>query len=317
VWLAVAVSVVVAIAVILLYVQSEKLPAQTPLDVAPVPAPAAHLPVPLRPEVPQPAATPSPTVAAPIALAFDNGTRDCDQICPRMVLIPKGTFAMGIPESESSREGTVRLDGDARPVHPVTIGRPFYMSEAPVTRREYNECVTATKCPKVPAPSFRQTENDPVVNVSYDDAKTYASWLRQKTGKDYRLPSEAEWEYAARAGARTARYWGDDFDDGGEHTVPRDRYGTMPVRSFPPNNFGLFDMLGHVWQWTEDCWNVDYSGGFPADETPMTIAGCGGPRVLRGGSWYDDHWASRAGSRVGYGTADRVTNAGFRVARTY
>src|ERR1700722_5378081 len=90
----------------------------------------------------------------------------------------------------------------------------------------------------------------------------------------------------ARAGTRTARYWGDDFDDAGKHTVPRSKHGTMPVRSFPPNQFGLFEMLGHVLQWTKDCWNENYSAGLPADAAARTTGDCG-RRVLRGGSWND------------------------------
>jgi formylglycine-generating enzyme required for sulfatase activity len=314
---------IAVIAALLIYVQSGNVLSPKAPVVASIPPPAAQpappAVTPPRPvPVPPPSASPPPEVPPPAdtaALPFDNGTRDCDRVCPRMVLIPKGKFDMGVPDAESKREGTLSQDTDARPVHAVTIGHGFYLSEAPVTRGEYNACVTATKCPSMPAPGFTQTDNDPVVSVSFDDAKAYADWLKQKTGQDYRLPSEAEWEYAARAGTQTARYWGDDFDDTGKHTVPRGKNGTMPVKSFPPNKFGLFDMLGHVWQWTGDCWNADYGGDLPADEASRTTGDCG-RRVVRGGSWINYPRNYRAGYRGGVVAGTRGYNLGFRVART-
>ena len=194
------------------------------------------------------------------------------------------------------------------------------MSTTLVTRGEYSQCVKARKCAAADVPPFVQTDNDPVVGVSWDDAQTYVTWLRQTTGKPYRLPSEAEWEYAARAGTRTARYWGDWGDDfvDGRDTVPRDRKSTVPVKSFRPNQFNLHDMLGHVWQWTEDCWNDSYAGNLPAYETARITTGDCGRRVLRGGSW-SDYFPRfvRAGIRVWSGTGDRYTYSGFRVARIY
>lgn len=248
--------------------------------------------------------------------AYDNGTRDCDAICPRLVLIPKGEFTMGISDSESRREGLEAADAHAKPPHQVTIRRQFYLSEAPVTRGEYNKCVIATKCKAADPPSFAQTDNDPVVNVSYDDAVSYANWLKATTGKNYRLPSEAEWEYAARAGTDTARYWGDDFNDRRGDTVPRARQATMPVKSFPPNKFGLYDMLGNVWQWTDDCWNDDYRGNQPADERARSSGGCWA-RVLRGGSWYSSPKLVRAAIRDRYNAGFRYAYTGFRVARDF
>jgi formylglycine-generating enzyme required for sulfatase activity len=248
--------------------------------------------------------------------AFDNATRDCDAICPRLVLIPKGEFTIGVPDAESRREGFELADNRAKPTHSVTIGRQFYLSETPVTRGEYNQCVKAGKCKAADTPSFTQTDNDPVVNVSYDDAVSYAGWLKALTGKDYRLPSETEWEYAARAGTQTARYWGDDFDDRRGDTVPRARQATMPVKSFPPNKFGLYDMLGNVWQWTEDCWNDDYRGNQPTDERPRNTGGCWA-RVLRGGSWYSNAKLVRAAIRDRYNAGFRYAYTGFRVARNH
>jgi formylglycine-generating enzyme required for sulfatase activity len=264
-----------------------------------------------------PPAIEAPSIAWPaVALAFDDGHRDCERICPRMVLIPKGQFVMGIPASESKREGTEAADKDASQ-HPVTIRRAFYLSETPVTRGEYSHCVNAGVCKEAAKPSFAQTDNDPVVNVSYDDAKDYIGWLRTASGgKDYRLPTESEWEYAARAKTTSAWYWGDDFDDAHPHTVPRSRHATMPVKSFPPNNFNVYDMLGNVWQWVEDCYIDNYDGGLPADEQARTTTVCG-RRVLRGGSWLIDLRGSRAGRRDGLDSGGRVNGVGFRLARTY
>jgi formylglycine-generating enzyme required for sulfatase activity len=282
-------------------------PAQTsPAQTNVVPAPQAD-------ELAAPARVVTSASDAP---AYDNGTRDCDAICPRLVLIPKGEFTMGVPDAESRREGLEAADSRSKPAHLVTIGRRFYLSETPVTRGEYNQCVKAKKCKPADTPSFTQSDNDPVVNVSYDDAISYAGWLKSITGKDYRLPSETEWEYAARAGTETARYWGDDFDDRRGDTVPRARQGTMPVKTFPANKFGLYDMLGNVWQWTEDCWNDDYRGNQPSDERPRSSGGCWA-RVLRGGSWYSNPKLVRVAIRDRYNAGFRYAYTGFRVARNF
>jgi len=170
--------------------------------------------------------------------------------------------------------------------------------------------------------------------VSWDDAQAYVAWLSAKTGHVYRLPTEAEWEYAARAGTTTARYFSDnpaefcrytnvgDLDyseqhpgDSGVNRACRDGYAfTSPVGSFPPNRFGLYDMLGNVLNWTEDCWNANYSGA-PADGTACQSGDCG-RRVVRGGSWDADLSVVRSAYRRGLRTSKRVTSFGFRVART-
>ena len=281
--------------------------------------------------IPAPVVMPSPLPPPPRdALRFDNGTRDCEQFCPRMVLIPKGAFVMGIPDAETRREADadktnrawIELwDKDAKPPHSVTIRQEFYLSETPVTRGEYALCVQDRQCDSVPEPSFKEKpgDTDPVVNVSWDDTQKYVKWLSGKAGKTYRLPTEAEWEYAARGVTSVsmpsyARYWGDGFDTGA--TVPRNRGGTMPVKQFKANAFGLYDVLGHVWQWTEDCWEDRYKDNKPLDETANTAGDCG-RRVLRGGSWSFSPRVVRAGSRVRDDFGDRVANTGFRVARTY
>jgi formylglycine-generating enzyme required for sulfatase activity len=186
-------------------------------------------------------------------------------------------------------------------------------------------------------PGFPQTDRDPVVNVSATDATAYAAWLSRKTGKAYRLPSEAEWEYAARAGATTARFWGDDRDrtaacgyaNVADETLrenffaqpDRDRFfacddsyaATSPVGKFHRNGFGLYDMLGNVWQWTADCYSNGYSGA-PSDGSAWTTGDCD-RRVLRGGSWAAIPRFLRAGTRSRIGTDKRGNDAGFRLAR--
>ena len=158
----------------------------------------------------------------------------------------------------------------------------------------------------------------PVIHVSWDNAQEYVKWLSRKTGKGYRLLSEAEWEYAARAGTQTRYFWGDTL---GKNRANCDECGgkwekqSAPVGSFAPNAFGLYDMAGNVWQWTEDCWNEDYQNG-PRDEQAVTAGDCS-LRVLRGGSWFHDPRAERLAARdKQYASSDLLSNTGFRVART-
>ena len=258
-------------------------------------------------------------------LAFDDGKRDCER-CPRMVLIPKGDFLMGIPTAEARREGTMDWDKNASPHRQVTFRRPFHISETPISRGEYNECVKASGCKGDSLPPGQPADH-PVSQVSRDDALAYVSWLNKILDKRlgraaYRLPGEAQWEYAARGGTVEARYWGDDFVDSRGDTVPRGEGGTMPLKRFRPNPFGLYDVLGHVWQWTEDQWHDDYKGA-PDDGTPWgTPWTTGGPEtgrwVIRGGSWSGDVKTIRAGYRDWYDRSGlRYALTGFRVARAY
>ena len=234
---------------------------------------------------------------------------------PEMVLIPPGEFMMGIPKQESRREQTD--DDKARPVHKVSIARPFWMGKNPVTRGEYAAFVADTAYDagggKWRDPGFPQTDRDPVVNVSAEDAEAYAAWLSRKTKRSYRLPSEAEWEYAARAGTQTARYWGDGFEDAPRYAHVRGR-GTAPVGERVANGFGLHDMLGNVWEWTADMWHDSYRGA-PADGSAWST-GNSGRCVLRGGSWNLDPRRVRAGVRSGIVRGSRGSLAGFRLSRT-
>ena len=234
---------------------------------------------------------------------------------------------MGVPPEESAREDAAAgrnfykdWDKNAKP-HPVTIRRPFYMGETPVTVGEYSACVKAGACDAADKPSFAQDDRHPQVGVSYVDATKYVAWLNKPFNDErYRLPSEAEWEYGARAVTSLsepslARYWGDAFDAKATLAIPKS--GTVSVKGYDSNKFGLYDMLGHVWQWTADCWFDNYDNGEPANDFPRIIALDCGWRISRGGSWLYGPGDARAGRRVKVGIEIRVPWRGFRVARTY
>ena len=282
--------------------------------------------------------------------------RDCSKGCPEMVAPPQGSFTMGAPAGEEERENLPnQIRARSAPQHSVTIRRRFAIAKFDVTRDEYAQFVAETKrpdpdsCDTVIAsatvftvaakanwhsPGFPQTGRDPVVCVSWDDAQAYVAWLSAKTGHLYRLPTEAEWEYAARGGTTTARYGSDnpaevcrdinvgDLDyskqhpeDSGANRACHDGYVfTSPVERFPPNPFGLYDMLGNVLQWNEDCWNANYSGA-PTDGAAWRSGDCG-RRVARGGSWDMDLSGARSANRRAPPASTRNNSLGFRVART-
>lgn len=273
------------------------------------------------------------------ALAEPQTFKDCAD-CPEMVAIQAGAFRMGPAPGEEEREG---VDKDFRlgASHRVAVPA-FAIGKYEVTRTEYEAFVKATghsdgECGNKNwrNPGFPQTERDPVVCVSWSDAMAYIGWLSRTTGKTYRLPSEAEWEYAARAGAQTTFYWGGSHNEAcgygnfadltyaaAEKNVPAsdifpctDGYArTSPVGRFKPNAFGLHDMLGNAWEWTADCFNRKYSGA-PTDGRAWLTGGCT-LRVQRGGSWYDAPWSARAATRIDQEAESRNINRGFRVART-
>lgn len=231
---------------------------------------------------------------------------------------PVGTFAMGIPEAETKREKLdIDWDNSARPVHPVTIARPFWLARYPLLRGEYAAFVRDTGYKSDGGawrdPGFPQTDRHPVVKISYDDALAYVGWLNSKTSGGYRLPSEAEWEYAARAGTATARFWGDDWADHTGFVDPGQ--GTASVDGRKANGFELHDMLGNVWEWCADPWHGNYQGA-PADGSVWETNGDSVRRVLRGGSWVILPRGLRAGVRGGGVVGNRSLDAGFRPART-
>lgn len=225
-----------------------------------------------------------------------------------MVVVPAGSYRMGSENSHSER-----------PVHTVTIGAPFAVGRHEVTFAQWDACVRSGGCPRGGANDEGWGRgNRPVINVSWDDAQSYVRWLSEKTKKPYRLLSESEWEYAARAGTETAYSWGDEIGVGRANCDGcgnrHDNEQTAPVGSFAANGWGLHDMHGNVFEWVEDCLNDGY-GGAPADGSAWLSGNCSG-RVLRGGSWLDLPSGLRAAIRSGIATGIRISILGFRVART-
>ena len=238
--------------------------------------------------------------------------RDCPQ-CPVMVSLPTGSFTMGSPAHEEGRRD------DEGPQHRVTIRRAFAVGKYEVTFAEWDACVAASVCSYRPSDEGWGRGHRPVINVSWHDAKEYVGWLSRRTGKRYRLLSEAEWEYAARAGTRTRYHWGNSV---GRNRANCDRCGsrwdndrTAPVGSFGANRFGLHDMHGNVAEWVEDCWHDNYRGA-PSDGRARTSGGNNCLRVERSGSWYNSPKVLRSAFRFGDWTGKRNSGVGFRVART-
>ena len=237
--------------------------------------------------------------------------RDCPD-CPQMVVVPAGRFRMGCVSGQGCFD-------DEKPVRQVRIRRPFALSVHEVTFAEWDACVSAGGCGGYrPNDAGWGRENRPVMNVSWNDTRSYVSWLSRRTGKTYRLPSESEWEYAARAGSTTKYSWGNEVVrnrancDGCGSLWDRQR--TAPVVSFPANAFGLHDMHGNVWEWVEDCWNNSYARA-PKHGGAWLSGECAA-RVLRGGSWNIEPRSLRAANRFRFTTGNRYYNSGFRVART-
>jgi formylglycine-generating enzyme required for sulfatase activity len=234
--------------------------------------------------------------------------RDCD-VCPEMVVVPAGKFRMG----DLSGGGA----GDEKPVHTVEIAKSFGVGKYEVTFAQWDACQAAGGCEHRPGDGGWGHGNRPVMNVSWNDAQAYVSWLSRRTGKRYRLLSESEWEYAARAGSATKYSWGNSAGRNNANCYGCgsnwDNKGTAPVGSFRGNGFGLHDMHGNVWEWTEDCWNESYSGA-PADGRVWSSGDCL-RRVLRGGSWNSKPRNLRSAFRNWYATANRDYRIGFRVAQ--
>lgn len=241
--------------------------------------------------------------------------KDCAQ-CPEMVVIPGGSFVMGSSAGERGR--FAKHIKNESPQHRVTVPR-FAMGRYEVTFAEWDACVAAGGCGRQASDAGWGRGRRPVVNVSWDDAKQYVGWLSRETGKRYRLPSEAEWEYAARAGTRTKYWWGDAIGRNKANCrgcgSQWDSKKTAPVGSFRPNPFGLYDVHGNVYEWVEDCWHENYAGA-PADSRPWTSGGNCGKRVLRGGYWSTIRLNLRSASRFRSASGIWIKFFGFRVART-
>ena len=228
---------------------------------------------------------------------------------PEMVPIRPGSFTMGISKAETKAEGW-ELDNHARPQHKVAIQHAFLLGKYPVTVGEYAEFTQAIGR-KTEPPDFPQNDRHPAVNVSFADAMAYCQWLSDRTGLDYRLPSEAEWEYACRAGTQTARWWGNKLDP---KMADFNRQGTTEVDAHRANQWGLYDMLGNVWEWCADPWHDDYEQA-PTDGSAWTTGGSNEFRVVRGGSWYGGDGDDRSGYRGRCDEAPRPW-VGFRLSST-
>jgi formylglycine-generating enzyme required for sulfatase activity len=231
---------------------------------------------------------------------------------PEMVVIPAGTFRMGDIQDDGSEA--------EKPLHSVSINKPFAMGKYPITFEEYDRFAHAMNR-DLPDDNGWGRGNRPVVNVSWEDARAYAEWLSKETGKHYRLPYEAEWEYAARAGTTTTYWWGNEIKQDGKVWANCagcgsrwDSEGTAPVGSFDPNRFGLHDMLGNVWEWMEDCWHENYEGA-PNDGSAWTSGGDCDRRSLRGGSWDNFPRDVRSALRFRTAPSRRSYDIGFRVAQ--
>ncbi len=244
---------------------------------------------------------------APSAIAPGTVFRDCPE-CPEMVVIPAGFFMMGSP----SRIVHNFVD-DQGPQHPVTI-QNFAMAKFEVTFAEWDACAAGGGCNGyLPFDEGWGRGKRPVINVSWDDARAYVRWLSKTTGKRYRLPSEADWEYAARAGTTTPYYFGQNVSSS-QANFGLNKRKTESVGSYAPNDFGLFDVHGNVGEWVEDCWHGSYAGA-PTDGGAWTNGGNCSSRVLRSGSWSSYRNQLRSAYRQRYNTGVRLKFNGFRVAR--
>ena len=255
---------------------------------------------------------------------LEPGTRlrDC-AACPELVIVPKGRFTMGSPDDEPGRRA------DEGPRREVEIAAPFAVGVHEVSFKEWTACVTAGGCRSIPPDKGWRQGDQPVINVSWDDATAFTDWLSRETGFAYRLPSEAEWEYVARAGTTTAFWQGNvlspaiaNFDaryglDGSEVPDPTaEHYRRRPlaVSTFAANPFGLKNVHGNVWEWVSTCYSGTARGMAAGTATARAGAPCG-YRVLRGGSWYDEPARLRSAYRHSLRPATRVATVGFRVAR--
>lgn len=247
------------------------------------------------------------------ALKPNRPFKECAH-CPEMVVVPAGKFRMGSPASQPAHAA------DEAPQHTVTIARRFAVDRFEVTFDEWDACAADGGCNGYkPSDEGWGRGRRPVINVSWDDANAYVAWLSKKTGKPYRLLSESEYEYAARAGTQTAYPWGNAVGTNKAdcHACGSqwDAKQTAPVGSFAANKFGLYDMVGNVREWTEDCYHDSYTGA-PADGSAWVEGASCDDRVVRGGSWLLAPAFLRSASRYWFTTGYRLRYVGFRVART-
>ncbi len=263
------------------------------------------------------------------AQAPGSNFKDCPT-CPEMVVIPSGEFIMGSPLEESGQT-------DEKPQHKVKISKPLAVSKLEVTFDQWDACTAEGRCPIAGDDDLGRGDR-PAINVNYDDAHIYTAWLSQKTGAKYRLLSESEWEYAARAGTTTPWYWG--VSEGSEGSPRSCQYAnvhdqnsraahpmyvwsnhpcddgypeTGPTGKYKPNAFGLHDMSGNVREWVEDCFRPGYAGA-PTDGSAWNDASCE-KRIVRGGGWIDGFQTVRSAYRHTQDGGLRSYQVGIRVAR--
>jgi formylglycine-generating enzyme required for sulfatase activity len=240
--------------------------------------------------------------------------------CPEMVVVPAGSFVMGEVRTQNSGETpSGQMLTSNSPPHEVAIAKPFAVSKFQLTYDEWDACAAYGDCAADIRDAFGRGQR-PVSNVSWDDAQRYVAWLSKMTGKPYRLLTEAEYEYATRAGAQTVYPWGDDIGKGNANCFgcgsKWDGKEVAPVGSFPPNKFGLYDMVGNQWQWVEDCFHPTYEGA-PTDGSAWTTKCLIESRhVIRAGSFLTPPQYLRSAGRFGGTTILKNFGPGLRVART-
>ena len=297
---------------------------------------------PVKPPATRPSSRPKPAPPAIGKWQHGQSLRDCNT-CPELVVLQAGSFRLGSPSNESGRWS------DEGPAITVSLRRPLAFGKYEVTRGQYARFARATSrsagtC-QPPAglanpdaklelswkePGFRQSDDHPVVCVNWQDAQAYAAWLSRETGKRYRLPSEAEWEYAARAGTDSARFWLAGYDTACGFANVADRAAarvfkdwtaapcddgqvfTATAGSYRANGFGLHDMLGNVWEWVGDCWNDSHEAG---DPHVARFSGDCGRRVIKGASWISIERLVRIAARGADKPEARTIGTGFRVVR--
>ena len=238
--------------------------------------------------------------------------KECEA-CPEMVMVPAGEFTMGSPREEEGRD-----DRSEGPRQQVKFARPFAVGRFEVTFAEWDACVVDGGCTHRPHDANWGRGKQPAIYVSWDHiTKQYLPWLNRKAGKAYRLLTEAEWEYVARAGTATPFWWGSSINSRQANYAAREieRRKTVPVDSYAENPWGLYNVHGNVWEWVQDCWNDSYYDGVPPDGSARSTGQCG-TRVLRGGC-YQCNWQSlRSAHRNKAPTSNESGGVGFRVGRT-
>lgn len=238
-----------------------------------------------------------------------------------MIVLPAGSFDMGTSDSDlkalqAKYPRRKNLGEDERPQRRVSIPA-FAIAETELTFDEWEVCVEFGDCEQRGSHTWGKGSR-PVINVSWDDAQKYVVWLSKATGGKYRLPTEAEWEYAARAGSKTQYSWGNEpgQDNANCTECTAEAYGTKPVATYRPNKFGLHDMHGNVREWVQDVHHDDYSGNPPTNGTAWLEGGRKDLRVIRGGAWFIFPEFSRSANRAKLSPDTRNNFVGFRVART-